>query len=131
VKKTHGIQNIPEAAIINDISSIESDLTELSYSENRFAILESTFQQSRELLGKNRAEIEAYIEKIEEMQRDTEENINKSSADKEQLEKEISFLEKEIVAMGKRQEETKKYIRKILIDNYASETEEKTDISLY
>lgn len=131
VSKIYWIQNIPEAAIINDISSIESDLTELSYSENRFAILESTFQQSRELLGKNRTEIEAYIAKIEEMQRDTEENINKSSGDKEQLEKDILFLEKEIVAMSKRQEETKKYIKKILIENYTSETEEKTDISLY
>lgn len=131
VSKTLWLQNIPEAAIINDINSIQSDLSELSYSENRFAILESTFQQSRELLGKNRAEIEAYIAKIEEMQRDIEQNINKSSADKEQLEKDILFLEKEIVAMSNRQKETKKYIKKILIDNHKWETEEKTDTSLY
>lgn len=128
---SHGIQNIPEAAIINDVSSIQSDLFELSYSENRFANLENTFQESRQLLGKNRAELEAYIAKIEEMQNDIEQNINKSAEEKEQLEKDIVFLEKEIVAMGRRQEETKKYIRKILVDNYTSETEEKTNSSLY
>ena len=125
------MQNIPEAAILNDVSSVQSDIYELAYSEHRFADLENTFLESRELLGKNREELESYIAKIEAMQADIESNIEKSTEKKQQLETNISTLEKEIILMKERQEETKKYIRKILVDNYKSASQEKIDISLY
>lgn len=125
------MQNMPEAAILNDVSSVQSDIYELAYSEHRFADLENTFLESRQLLGKNREELEAYIAKIETMQADIESNIEKSTAEKQQLEANISTLEKEIILMKERQEETKKYIRKIFVDNYTASSGEKTDVSLY
>ncbi|MBP6921190.1 peptidoglycan DD-metalloendopeptidase family protein [Candidatus Gracilibacteria bacterium] len=125
------MQSIPEASILNDVSAIQSDIYELAYSENRFAELENTFLESRELLSENRDELEAYIEKIEQMQNDIKQNIEKSKNEKEQLENNIVTLEKEIILMRERQEETKKYIRKILIDNYMISPEEKNNVSLY
>jgi len=128
---TWWMQNIPEAAIMNEMSAVQSDIYELSYSEHRFADLENTFLESKQLLNKNREELEAYIEKIEEMQRDIEDNIEKSTEEKQQLEQSIATLQKEIILMKERQEETKKYIRNILVDNYKASAEEETDISLY
>lgn len=125
------MQNMPEAAIMNEMNSVQSDIYELSYSEHRFADLENTFLESRQLLGKNREELEAYIARIEEMQRDIEHNIERSTEEKQQLEQSIATLQKEIILMKERQEETKKYIRNILVDNYKAAAEEKTDISLY
>ena len=61
---TWWMQNIPEAAIMNEMSAVQSDIYELSYSEHRFADLENTFLESKQLLNKNREELEAYIEKI-------------------------------------------------------------------
>lgn len=124
-------QNIPEAAILNDLNSTQSDIYELAYSEHRFADLENTFLESRRLLGQNREELEAYIAKIEAMQADIKSNITKSVDEKQQLEENITALEKEILLMKERQEETKKYIRKILVESYISASQEKTNISLY
>jgi hypothetical protein len=125
------MQNMPEAAIINEMNAIQSDIYELSYSEHRFADLESTFLESRQLLGKNREELEAYIAKIEEMQENIESNIEESIEGKQQLEQSIATIEKEIILIKERQVETKKYIRNILVDNYKATTETETDISLY
>lgn len=125
------MKNLPEASIITELNSVQSDLYELAYSEQRFANIESTFQESRKLLTDNRQELEDYIAKINQMQSDIENNINKSTEQKIQLENDITSLEKEIKVIKTRQEETKLYIRKMLVDNYKVQTEEKTDISLY
>jgi septal ring factor EnvC (AmiA/AmiB activator) len=125
------LRNMPEAVILNDVSSVQSDIYELAYSENRFADLENTFQESRQLLGKNREELEAYITKIETMQADIQSNIEKSTEEKQQLEDNISALQREIIRMKEKQEETKNYIRKIFVDNYMASSRDKTDVSLY
>lgn len=125
------MQNMPEASILNEMNAVQSDIYELAYSEHRFADLENTFLASRELLGKNREELEAYIAKIEQMQEDIQNNIQRSAEEKQQLEISISNLEKEIAHLKTRQEETKKYIRNILVENYKSAAEEETGASLY
>lgn len=122
---------MPEASILNEMNAVQSDIYELAYSEHRFADLETTFLASRELLGKNREELEAYIAKIEHMQEDIQNNIQRSAEEKQQLEISISNLEKEIAHLKTRQEETKKYIRNILVENYKSAAEEETGASLY
>lgn len=122
---------MPEASILNEMNAVQSDIYELAYSEHRFADLENTFLASRELLGKNREELEAYIAKIEQMQEDIQNNIQRSAEEKQQLEISISNLEKEIAHLKTRQEETKKYIRNILVENYKSAAEEETGASLY
>lgn len=122
---------MPEASILNEMNAVQSDIYELAYSEHRFADLENTFLASRELLGKNREELEAYIAKIDQMQEDIQNNIQRSAEEKQQLEISISNLEKEIAHLKTRQEETKKYIRNILVENYKSAAEEETGASLY
>jgi murein DD-endopeptidase MepM/ murein hydrolase activator NlpD len=129
--KNWWIHNIPEAAILNDISSIQSEISELAHTEHRFTDLENTFLESKKLIGKSREELESYIEKIEKIQQDIEKNIEKSIEEKQQLEINISILEKEILLSKGRQEETKKYIKKIIVDNYISASQGKTNISLY
>jgi len=62
------------------------------------------------------------------MQSDIENNISQSSEQKNQLETDILSLEKEIKLIKIRQEDTKTYIRKILVDGYKAQTREKTDI---
>jgi murein DD-endopeptidase MepM/ murein hydrolase activator NlpD len=67
------------------------------------------------------------------MQQDIESNIEKSTEEKQQLESSISIsrpTERNPSPHERRQEETKKYIRKILVENYRSVTQE-TTISLY
>ncbi len=125
------MKNMPEASIITDINSVQQDLTELSYSEQRFADMEATFRESRNLLSQNREELELYVKKIEQMQKDIEDNIRKSSEQKKQLEEELILWEKELQYLWKRQEETKAYIRKMLVDEYRLHIEETADKSMY
>lgn len=125
------MKNMPEASIITDINSVQQDLTELSYSEQRFADMEATFRESRNLLSQNREELELYVKKIEQMQKDIEDNIRKSSEQKKQLEEELILWEKELQYLRKRQEETKAYIRKMLVDEYRLHIEETADKSMY
>ncbi|MCB9807588.1 hypothetical protein H6768_07055 [Candidatus Peribacteria bacterium] len=125
------MKNLPEASIITEMSSVQSDLYELAYSEQRFANIVNTFQESRKMLNENRQELEEYIAKIEQMQSDIENNISKNTEQKNQLEQDITALKKEIELLQTRQKETKEYIRKILVDNYRAQSEEKTNISIY
>lgn len=125
------MKNLPEASIIAEVNSVQSDLYELAYSEQRFSNIVNTFQESRKLLWEKRQEIEAYIEKIDEMQSDIESNMSQSDEQKNQIERDILLLEKEIKLIKIRQEDTKTYIRKILVDGYKAQKREKTDIWLY
>ena len=93
------------------MATVQSDLYELADSENRLQDLENTFEASTKLIGENREELEMYIEKIETIQRDIENNIQKSTDQK--------------------QEETRSYIRKILIENYKNTTEIKESEPIY
>jgi hypothetical protein len=122
---------MPEAAIITEINAAQKDLYELSYSEKRFSDIEDTFNASRDLLSQTREDLERYVEKIEEMQRDIRENIEKSNEQKKQLEEDILLLDTEIQNIRRRQEETKKYIKKILIDDHRIGLEESADFSMY
>gem|GEM_PF-2205524 len=44
------MKNLPEASIIAEVNSVQSDLYELAYSEQRFSNIVNTFQESRKLL---------------------------------------------------------------------------------
>lgn len=125
------MKNMPEASIITDINAVQQDLYELAYSEQRFADMEETFRESRALISQTREELESYVTKINKMERDIEENISKSAEQKKQLEEEVLALEKEMQYLKKRQEETKLYIRKMLVDGYKITMGEASDISLY
>jgi murein DD-endopeptidase MepM/ murein hydrolase activator NlpD len=125
------IKNMPEAAIITELNATQKDLYELSYSEKRFSNIEDTFNASRTILSQTREDLERYVEKIEEMQRDIRDNIDKSNEQKKQLEEEILLLDTEIQNIRSRQEETKKYIKKILIDDHRIGLEESADLSMY
>lgn len=129
--ETWWMKNMPEASIIIDINSVQQDLSELSYSEQRFADMEATFRESRNLLSQNREELELYVAKIEQMQKDIEDNISKSSEQKKQLEEEVALGQTELQYLRKRQEETKAYIRKMLVDEYKLHIEETADKSMY
>jgi len=125
------MKNMPEASIITDINAVQQDLYELAYSEKRFADMEQTFLESKTLLSQTRQELEEYVAKIEKMQNDVEKNITSSNEQKKQLEEEIALLDKEIIEIKKRQEETKIYIRKMLVDEYKTQIEEQTNMSFY
>lgn len=125
------MKNMPEASIITDINAVQQDLYELSYSEKRFADMEQTFLESKTLLSQTRQDLEEYVAKIEQMQADVEKNISSSNEQRKQLEEEIAFLEKEIVEIKKRQEETKTYIRKMMVNQYKAQIEEQTNMSFY
>lgn len=129
--ETWWMKNMPEASIIIDINSVQQDLSELSYSEQRFADMEATFRESRNLLSHNREELESYVAKIEKMQKDIEDNIRGSSEQKKQLEEEVALGQTELQYLRKRQEETKAYIRKMLVDEYKLHIEETADKSMY
>ncbi len=125
------MKNMPEASIITDINAVQQDLYELSYSEKRFADMEQTFLESKTLLSQTRQDLEEYVAKIDQLQYDVERNISSSNEQKKQLEEEIAFLDKEILQIKKRQEETKTYIRKMLVDEYKAQIEERANMSLY
>lgn len=122
------MKNIPEASIITDINSVQQDLYELAYSEKRFADMEETFLQSKTLLSQTRQDLEEYVHKIEQMQADVEKNISTSNEQKRQLEEEIALLDREVQQIRKRQEETKSYIKKMLVDGYKMQMEETASI---
>ena len=125
------MKNMPEASIITDINTVQQDLYELAYSEQRFAEMEMTFRESRTLLSQTREELESYVAKINQMKKDIEENIAKSTEQKKQLEEDVVVLEKEMQYLKNRQEETKTYIRKMLVDEYKLTMQETSDMSLY
>lgn len=124
-------KNMPEASIITEMTSAQEELYELAYSEQRFSDMEKTFRESQQILTQTRAELEAYVAKIEQMQMDIQENIAQSSERKQELEADLLIMEKEIRYLQDRQEETKSYIRKMLIDGYRLDIEEKADQSMY
>lgn len=125
------MKNMPEASIITDINAVQQDLYELSYSEKRFADMEQTFLESKTLLSQTRQDLEEYVAKIDQLQYDVEKNISLSNEQKKQLEDEIAFLDKEMLQIKKRQEQTKTYIRKMLVDEYKTQIEEQSNMSLY
>ncbi len=125
------MKNMPEASIITDINAVQQDLYELAYSEKRFADMEETFLESKTLLSQTRQDLEEYVARIEQMQMDVENNISTSNEQKKQLEEEIALLDNEIQEIKKRQEETKSYIRKMLVDEYKMQMEETANVSFY
>jgi|GEM_PF-889341 len=107
------------------------DIYELAYAEKRFADMETTFLESKTILSQTRKDIEEYVSKIENMQSDVEKNIAISTEQMKKLEDEITYIDEKMNTISKRQEETKSYVRKMMVDAYKMQIEENVDSSVY
>ena len=125
------IKNIPELSIITSIEDNSQDIYELAYAEKRFSKMEETFLESKAMLSQTRNDIEEYVSKIENMQSDVEKNIEIDTEQMKKLEEEITRIDEKINTIRKRQEETKSYIRKMMVDAYRVQIEENADSSVY
>lgn len=125
------MDTIPNADLFLSPDATQEELDTLIDSEQRLAEIEQSYKKNRELLSETRNDVESQIANIDQIQSQIQENISLNIQAKESLEQDLIFLEKKQEEIKMRQEETKKYIKKILVENYLAEENDIRDTSIF
>ncbi len=124
-------QSIPEITLINDFSDTESELENLSISENHLASMQETLIESQKNVEITQYEKQSLIEKIQSTQREIRKNIQKNQEETKELTKNIALLENEIKYLKERQSDTASFLRTSFAHSYQEETHWNDDIGFY
>lgn len=108
-----------------ETDGLQWEIYDLVASKEHLSSMETVLQESEQDIQNDKDEMRKNLQKIEDMQLGIEQSIEREMKEKSRLEEEILFLEQEAIHLKKRQEEMKKYLRKVFVENYVTQMEEK------